>query len=93
MKLFAGNSSLARREGGVKEGGASVWAQFEIPAGAASFRSPALLPAGRGISHPEIHGQRDPSLRLKNGFAQEDKPFELRGQSPAFAGWRFHAIL
>jgi hypothetical protein len=39
----------------------------------ASSRSPALSPAGRGISRaPPLHSAPDPSLRLKNGFAQDD---------------------
>jgi hypothetical protein len=45
----------------------SVVLQFELAAfGKASFRSPALSPAGRGIS------LEDPSLRLKSGSAQDD---------------------
>ena len=35
-------------------------------------RSPALLPAGRGISPGETQNVGDPSLRLKNGCAQDD---------------------
>ena len=31
---------------------------------------PAFLPAGRGISRGRQHGSGDPSLRLKNGYAQ-----------------------
>jgi len=51
----------------------------------ASFRSPALSPARRGISQRALESEsrvgrvrrrtaRDPSLRLKNGSAQDDTP-------------------
>jgi hypothetical protein len=33
---------------------------------------PAFLPAGRGISRGTQHGSGDPSLRRKNGSAQDD---------------------
>jgi hypothetical protein len=77
---FVGLAFIHGAFAGIKSGGKTVVGPFEFLNLTRSHREePAFLPAGRGISRGTQPGSGDPSLRLKNGYAQDDAINEGRG--------------